>query len=240
MWFVAALWIALALVAGLISVRTAISVSLLEIGMGVIGGNFLHLQTNDWISFLAGFGAILLTFMAGAEIDPDSLRKHLKPSLAIGFVGFLFPFLGAWGFAHWLAHWDMRAAQIAGIALSTTSVAVVYAVMIETGLNKTDIGKLILAACFVNDLGTVLALGVIFANYNLWLVLFAVVTVVVLLTTPSLSRWFIKRYGGRASELEIKLIFLLLFVLGGSGQLGQQRTRPPGLPARTGDRLRLR
>lgn len=227
-WLVATLWVALALAAGLISVRTAISVSLLEIGMGVVGGNFLQLQTTEWTNFLASFGAILLTFMAGAEIDPDSFRRHLKPSLVIGSVGFLFPFLGAWAFAYHVAHWDARAAQIAGIALSTTSVAVVYAVMVETGLNETEIGKLILAACFVNDLGTVLALGVIFANYNLWLVLFAGVTTVTLVAMPRLSRWFFERFGGQVSELEIKFLFLVLFGLGGLASLANSE---PVLPA---------
>lgn len=227
-WLVATLWVALALAAGLISVRTAISVSLLEIVMGVVGGNYLGLRTTEWTSFLASFGAILLTFMAGAEIDPESLRRHLKPSLAIGFVGFLLPFLGAWMYAQHVAHWDARAAQIAGIALSTTSVAVVYAVMVETGLNETEIGKLILAACFVNDLGTVLVLGAIFANYDIWLALFAAVTTVTLIAMPKLSRWFFRRFGGRVSELEIKFLFLLLFGLGGLASLANSE---PVLPA---------
>jgi len=227
-WLVATLWVGLALVAGLISIRTAISVSLLEIAMGVFGGNFLGLHTTEWTNFLAGFGAILLTFMAGAEIDPHSLRKHLKPSLTIGSIAFLFPFLGAWAFAHWVAGWEMRAAWIAGIALSTTSVAVVYAVMVETGLNETEIGKLILAACFVNDLGTVLALGAIFANYNAWLGLFVGATTVVLIALPRLSRWFFRRFGGQVSELEIKFIFLLLFGLGGLAAIANSE---PVLPA---------
>ena len=214
-WLVAAVWVALALGAGLISVRTAISVSLLELVLGVIGGNFLHLQTTDWTSFLAGFGAILLTFMAGAEIDPDSLRKHLRPSLAIGFVSFLLPFLGAMAFARHVAGWDAHSSQIAGIALSTTSVAVVYAVMVETGLNRTDLGKLILAACFITDLGTVLALGILFANYDLWLLAFVLVTAGVLAILPRAGKWFFARYAGRVSELETKFLFLLLFALGG-------------------------
>ena len=227
-WLVAALWIGLALAAGLISVRTAISVSLLEIAMGVVGGNFLHLHTTEWTSFIAGFGAILLTFLAGAEIDPESLRKHLKPSLAIGLASFLFPFLAAWAYARFVAHWDPRAAWIAGVALSTTSVAVVYAVMVETGLNKTDLGKLILAACFVTDLGTVLALGVIFANYNAWLALFLGVSAAVLFVAPRFAKWFFARYGGKVSELEIKLVFLLLFGLGGLASLANSE---PVLPA---------
>jgi len=214
-WLVAAVWVALALAAGLISVRTAISVSLLEIAMGVIGGNWLGLHTTEWTNFLAGFGAVLLTLMAGAEIDPAAFRKHLRASLAIGFVSFLFPFVGAMLFARYLAGWDLHSSQIAGIALSTTSVAVVYAVMVETGLNRTDLGKLILAACFITDLGTVLALGAIFANYNVWLAVFAAATIAVLAALPRFAHWFFTRYGGRVSELETKFLFLLLFALGG-------------------------
>ncbi len=214
-WLVAALWIGLALIASLISMRTAISVALVEIVMGVIGGNFLGMHSVPWTDFLAGFGSILLTFMAGAEIEPAVLRKYLKESLSIGFIAFLLPFLGVMAYAYYVAHWTLPAAQIAGIALSTTSVAVVYAVMVETGLNRTEIGKLILAACFVNDLGTVLALGVLFANYNLWLALFAAVTTVILIITPRFARWFFQAFGGHVSEAEIKLMFFLLFGLGG-------------------------
>ena len=110
----------------------------------------------------------MLTFLAGAEIDPVSLRGHWKASLSIGFVSFLLPFLAAFGFCKLVLGWDLHAAEIGGVALSTTSVAVVYAVMVETGLNRQDLGKLILAACFITDLGTVLALGGLFASYN-WL-----------------------------------------------------------------------
>ena len=113
-WLLAALWMAAALLASLISVRLGISVALVEIFVGVLGGNFLHFQTNDWINFLAGFGSILLTFLAGAEIDPASLRKHLKPSLVIGSIGFLFPFLGAFAFALFAARWNLRSEERRG------------------------------------------------------------------------------------------------------------------------------
>lgn len=204
----------MAFVASVISIRLGISVALVEIVVGIIGGNFLHFQTTTWIDFLASFGSILLTFLAGAEIDPESLRRHLKPSLTIGIVAFLLPFLGAGIFAYAIG-WSLHGAEIAGIALSTTSVAVVYAVMVETGLNQTELGKLILAACFVNDLGTVLALGVLFANFNLWLIAFVVATALVLWKLQPISRWVIATWGNRVSEPEIKFIFIVLFFLGG-------------------------
>jgi Kef-type K+ transport system membrane component KefB len=214
-WFVAAAWMGLALLASLISIRLGISVALVEIGMGVIGGNVLGLQTTPWIDFLASFGSGLLTFLAGAEIEPDALRRHLTPTLVIGTVAFLAPFLGAWQFAEHLAGWEHHSALIAGIALSTTSVAVVYAVMVETGLNQTELGKLILAACFVNDFGTVLALGVLFANFNAFLVLFVAVLALSLYFMPRWTRLIVARAGNRVSEPEIKFLFFMLFLLGG-------------------------
>ncbi len=214
-WFVAAAWMGLALLASLISIRLGVSVALVEIGMGVVGGNFLGYQTTPWIDFLATFGSVLLTFLAGAEIEPDALRRQLKPTLVLGSVGFFAPFLGAWLFAQEVAGWEPRQAWIAGIALSTTSVAVVYAVMVETGLNRTELGKLILAACFVNDFGTVLALGILFATFNGFLALFVAVLLVSLAFLPRWTRFFVTSLGSRVSEPEIKFLFLMLFLLGG-------------------------
>jgi Kef-type K+ transport system membrane component KefB len=213
-WLNAAIWMALALVASLVSIRLGISVALIEILVGVIGGNFLGLQPAPWIDFLASFGAILLTFLAGAEIEPQSFRRNLKKSLSIGFLSFLAPFVGAGLFAYFVMGWDLHAAQIAGIALSTTSVAVVYAVMIETRLNETEFGKLILAACFVTDLGTVLALGIVFANFDWWLLIFVAALALTLWLLPKITPWVVSRWGQRVSEPDIKFFLLLLFVLG--------------------------
>lgn len=215
MYMVAALWVGLALLASLVSIRLGVSVALLEIGMGVIGGNALGLQTNAWIDFLAGFGSVLLTFLAGAEIDPASLRRHLRASLVIGILSFALPAIGAFLFADLVAGWPLRSSEIAALALSTTSVAVVYAVMVETGLAGADIGKLILAACFVTDLGTVLGLGILFADVNGQLVLFVVVTAVVLVAAPRLLAWLVRAAPDRVSEPEVKFVFLLLLLLGG-------------------------
>jgi Kef-type K+ transport system membrane component KefB len=214
-WLTAAVWMGLALAASIYSVRLGISVALAEILFGVIGGNFLHLEVTPWVDFLAGFGSVLLTFLAGAEIEPETLRRHWRPVLSIGFVSFLFPLLGAMFFARYALHWPWHAAKIAGIALSTTSVAVVYAVMVETGLNKQEVGRFILAACFVTDLGTVLTLGIAFADYNAWLAIFIVVTTGVLMAVPRLTGWFFAGFSGHVSEPPVKLLFLLLLFLGG-------------------------
>jgi len=226
-WLAATLWIGMALVAALLSVRLGMSVALVEICVGIAGGNLLELHSTVWIDFLAAVGSVLLTFLAGAEIDLVVLRVRWKETLSIGFASFLAPFLGAMAYAHWLASWSLPASQIAGISLSTTSVAVVYAVMVERGYNATALGKVILAACFITDLGTVLALGLIFAHYDWWLLAFVVVTALTLWKLPPVTAWFFARIGPRISEPETKFILVILFALGALATAAQSEAVLP-------------
>jgi Kef-type K+ transport system membrane component KefB len=226
-WFQSALWMALALVAALGSLFVTISAALFEIVVGALAGNTVGLSLTPWIDYIASFGAIVLTFLAGTDIDPHVVKRNFASSITIGLMGFFAPYLGCLLLARYGLGWPWPEAQIAGIALSTTSVAVVYAVMVETGYNRTELGKIILAACFINDVGTVLALGLVFANYNLYLVSFAVATIIVMAALPRIVPWLFERIGGRASEPEIKFIFLVLFVLGGLANLGKSEAVLP-------------
>lgn len=217
-YWVAFVWVAMALAASLISIRLGISVALVEILVGAIVGNLPdashYVQQTEFTTFLASIGSVMLTFLAGAEIDPVSLRRHWKASLSIGFVSFLLPFLGAFGFCYLVLDWSLHASEIGGIALSTTSVAVVYAVMVETGLNREELGKLILAACFVTDLGTVLMLGGLFTSFGGLIVVFVAVSAGVLALLPATTRFVIRRVGHRVSEPEIKFLLVVLLGLG--------------------------
>ena len=226
-WFQSALWIALALVAAMGSLYITISAALFEIVVGAIAGNTVGLPLTPWINYIAGVGAVLLTFLAGTDIDPHVVKRNFGSSVTIGLMGFFAPYLGCLLLARYGLGWPWPQAQIAGISLSTTSVAVVYAVMVETGYNRTELGKIILAACFINDIGTVLALGLIFANYNLYLLLFVVATVAVMAVLPFVVPWLFKRVSGRASEPEIKFLFLVLFALGGLANLGKSEAVLP-------------
>jgi Kef-type K+ transport system membrane component KefB len=230
-YYVAAIWLGMALLASMVSIWIAVPAALVEIVIGALAGNIpgisQHISQTGFVTFLASAGSLVLTFLAGAEIDPVSLRGHWKASLSIGLVSFLLPFLAAFGFCRLVLGWDLHAAEIGGIALSTTSVAVVYAVMVETGLNRHDLGKLILAACFITDLGTVLALGGLFASYNWLLIVFIAVSAVTVLLLPRLVRLAITRFGHRVSEPEIKLLLLVLFALGGlATQAGSEAVLP--------------
>jgi len=203
----------LVLLASVASVELGVSVALIEISLGVVAGNFLGLTSPPWMDFLASFGSILLTFLAGAEVDPRVMRQKFKESLLIGGLSFAAPFVGAWLFCAWVLGWSTPAAQIAGVALSTTSLAVVYAVLVETGLTLTPLGKLIMASTFVTDFGTALALALLFIRPTWWLVPFLGVSVLVIWAMVTLQPWFFSRYGERVIEPEIKGAVAALLVL---------------------------
>ena len=213
LWWNASVWVALALISSLISLRIGISVALVELIVGIIAGNSFHPEISEWINFLAGFGAVILTFLAGAELESQTLKRFWKESLVLGVIGFFAPFALAWVAAQFLLGWDLRAAQIAGIAMSTTSVAVVYAVMVETGLNETPVGKLILAACFVDDLGTVIAVGLLFTSFGTWFWIFLGLTVLALFLLPKITPHYLKQVNAHSSEPEVKYIYLILLIL---------------------------
>ena len=213
MWLVAGAWMLLAAVSAFVAIRVKMPAALIEIVIGFLAGNLIALRTNAWIDFVAGFGSILLTFLAGAEIDPKVLRKQLVPSTVLGAASFAAPFLAAMAFTFFLGHWTANASKIAGIAMLTTSVAVVYAVMVESGLATKEFGQLILAACFFTDLGTVVALGLLFANYNFWLLGLVAAIAVAMLLLPKLLPPLIDRTRRYVSEPALRILFAVIFLL---------------------------
>jgi Kef-type K+ transport system membrane component KefB len=204
---------AVVLLASILSVELGITVALLELTLGVVAGNVFQLHTQEWLDFVAQFASIVLTFLAGMEVDPAYMRRRLGASLGIGVVSFVGPFVVASGAAYLLLDWSTRASLIAGTALSTTSLAVVYAVLVERGLTDTGIGKLLMSATFVTDLCTALALSAIFIKPNVWFPVFLAVSLALIVALPRVAPWFFGRYGDRVIEPEIKLVFLCLFVL---------------------------
>ena len=220
---IAALWLGLAVVSAVFAYHLRVSIALVEICVGVIvaaiatffGSTVDALGSNlEWLRFIAASGAVLLTFLAGAELEPDVMRSKLSEVTVVGLVGFFAPFLGCAAIAYYLLGWNLQASLLCGVALSTTSMAVVYAVMLETGFNRTDFGKGILGACFVNDLGTVIALGLLFAPFTYKTVIFIAVSAVALAILPFLSHRLTRAYHHHTSEIKTKWVVFILFGLG--------------------------
>ena len=200
-------------VSSLISLKLGLSVAIIEITLGAVAGN-LGLETQAWMTYLATFGGILLTFLAGTEIDTRLMRAKFKESFLIGALSFLLPFAGVSAFTYYVSGWGVNASLIAGIALSTTSLAVVYAVLVETGLNRTELGKIIMASTFITDMGTALALSIIFIKPTLYTAVFLAVSVIVIVGAVGFSHRVLEhpRLRNKVIEPEIKYIFVMLLV----------------------------
>src|SRR6266480_678981 len=171
----AAVLAAVVLVASMLSVELGVTVALVELTLGVVAGNAFDLHSQEWLDFIASFASIVLTFLAGMEVDPAYLRRKLGASVGIGVVSFVGPFVVA----------------------SLVAFAVVYAVLVKRQLTDTGIGKLIMSATFVTDLYTAVALSAIFVTPNLWYPLFLVVSVALIVALPRVAPWFFGRYGDR-------------------------------------------
>ncbi|MEO0233873.1 MAG: cation:proton antiporter [candidate division WOR-3 bacterium] len=220
-FIIASIWLCLAVISAIIAYHLKISIALVEICVGILAAFFSNkflgseLVGNDqeWLKFLASTGSIFLTFLAGAELDPKVIKVKLKEVFIVGFIGFFAPFIGASLISYFLLRWDVKASLLAGIALSTTSMAVVYSVMLETGLNKTEFGKGILGSCFINDLGTVIALGLIFSPFTLKTLIFVVFTIIVIILFPIFTQYITKIYGNRTAAIRIKWVSFVLFAM---------------------------
>jgi Kef-type K+ transport system membrane component KefB len=210
---IAALLAVTILLASAISIEIGLSVALIELLAGIIVGNAFNLDVPSWLAFIGSFAGIVLTFLAGTEVDVPQFRREWRASLSIGLVSFFAPFIVVGLLAYYGLGWNHRQAEIAVIALSTTSLAVVYAVLVETGLNQTIVGKRLMAATFVTDFGTAAALSGLFIKPTIWILPFVAVSVALIVGIPRLAPWFFGRYGDRVIEPEIKLIFASIFVL---------------------------
>jgi Kef-type K+ transport system membrane component KefB len=204
---------AVVLLASIVSVELGITVALIELTFGVFVGNVFDLHSQEWLDFIAKFASIVLTFLAGMEVDPKYMRDGARTTVGIGVASFAGPFVIASLVSYLLLDWSGKASLIAGTALSTTSLAVVYAVLVERGLTETNVGKLLMSATFVTDLCTALALSAIFIKPNVWFPVFLIVSLGLIVLLPRIAPPFFRRYGDRVIEPEIKLVFVALLVL---------------------------
>jgi glutathione-regulated potassium-efflux system ancillary protein KefC len=235
-WSSAFLWLALAVIAALAAAKLRVNLALAEVVIGVLASlvfatcfdSELLSRDTPWVSFLAGAGAIMLTFLAGAELDPEIVRRRWKEALGLGLASSLLPTLVCVAAAHYLLGWSWSASVLAGVALSATSVAVVYTVMLETGLNRTTYGKVLLAACFITDLVTVVALGVIFAPFTAKTIVFLAATALVMVLLTKGAPRLLRRYGEGSAELEVRGLLICLL---GLSALAVWSGNEPVLPA---------
>lgn len=194
-------------ITGILSIRLGLSSSIFEAAAGIILGSFLGVRIEPWLDFLGTFGGLMLTFLAGAEVDILLLKKNSKSSLTIGFMAFAAPLIGEIVFLSIFTQWAWLTKLAASIALTTTSVAVVYAVLMEYEIADLRPSKLIIAATFVNDILTLIAINLLSPSINVFTIVFLLTIAFMIVVLPKILDWLVESYGRRAVELELRFVF---------------------------------
>ncbi len=225
----AAVVAAIALGAGLVSARLGVSVAAVELIGGIVAGNALDIELQEWLALVAAFGGLLLSFLAGAQVDPDRLRGEWREAALVGAGSFALPFAAGVGVAYLGLGWEPRASLVAGVVLSETGIAIVYALLVETELIDSAIGQRALLATLATSLGTAVALSAVFLNPGVDLLLFVVVAVALIAGVPRLTPSLLRGPAGRAAaanatRLAMAALVLLLY-------LGTRAGEPAVLPA---------
>ena len=225
---VAALLAGTILLASTVSIEIGISVALIELLLGVVVGNAFHLDVPSWLTFIGSFAGIVLTFLAGAEVDVPQFRREWRASLSIGLVSFFAPFAVVGLLCFYALDGPavrQRSAASRSRRRAWPSFTRCWSSRPEprAGRQAADVGNLRHRHRDGDRPDRLCS-----SSRPLWIVPFVLVSVALIVGLPKLSPWFFSRYGDRVIEPEIKLVFACLFLL---MWLGTRANSQAALPA---------
>lgn len=210
--------VALIIFAGFISIELGVASAIFEILAGFIAGNFFNFSNVEAINILADFGVLSLMYLAGLEIDFDILKKNMKSSVMIGSASFFTPFLAISYITMYFLDYSLQQALLVGIALSTTSIAIVYPLLLRSGNRLDEIGKKILSTAMIVDLLSMIALSLLFADVTIITLVFIILFFIFSYFVPFLGRRIFSHYKGNVVEFEFKIILFLILGIGIAGE----------------------
>lgn len=215
-------YMAFAVISAVIAYHLRISIAVVEMIVAACIANLsiyftglnIFEPSSEWVKILASFASVLLTFLAGSEIDSKVIKEKYIESFLVGFTGFLSSFLVAFLISKYIMGFDLKASILSGIIITTTSIAVLYSVMIETGLNSTKYGKAIIASSFVNDMIAVFLLAVIFSPLTYRSFIFIFLTALAFYLFPKATDYLTSIYGNRTAAIRVKFVMFMVLFLG--------------------------
>jgi len=206
-------WVILLIVVfGLISLEIGFPTAILEVVAGVIGGNILDTSSFAWMDFIANYGILGLMFLAGLEINKDELKKNLGRSSVLALSAYFIPFAAIFALSLLISP-DPRGAALIAIALSTTSLALLYPILRERGLLNLEMGHVVLSAAMLIDVFSMISLTAVFAAVNLFSAILLVLLILFMLHAPRIGKKLFARYRENLSEIELKFLLLVLLAL---------------------------
>lgn len=204
----------LVIIAGIISIEVGISTAIFEILAGIIGANVLGLESVAWIDFLANFGLLGIMFFAGFETNGEMIRKYYKQSLSIGLASYVIPFILTFLVTFFVLNLNVQSSLLMGIAMSTTSLALVYPLLKEKGILNRRNGQILLTSAMVVDIVSMFSLTLIFGGFSKYTLIFIIAILGSLYVLPKLGRMLFARYECEITQVKIRFVLLVLLALG--------------------------
>lgn len=199
--------------AGFLALETGVSVAIFEIVAGVLTSNLLCIPSEPWLDFLANFGLIGLLFFAGFELNRDALRAYWRESLSTGIASGVTPTLLVF-FLLWALGYPPLTCLVFAIAFSATSLDLLYTILHERGILRSQHGQVMLTAAMIDDIYTMALLLIFFERTNLPVIAILAALTALLFFSPRFASRLLARYRGNIIEFEMRFILLFLLTLG--------------------------
>ena len=180
----------------------------------LIGKYGLNILERDSSFELFGrVGLLYIMFLAGLEMDLESVKKNSKRILIFGLLSFLIPFVLTFVMASWLLNYSPQASFLLGCIMASNTL-IAYPIVGRYGLQRDSSVMLSVGASMLSLFLSLVMLAALVAsheeNTNVWFWLFFLLKfggfiAACILIIPRLTRYFLRRY----SDQVMQFIFVL-------------------------------
>lgn len=133
------------------------------IGM-VVGANKDMINISSYtpvLETLATLGIIMLLFYIGLEMNLKDMKRSSKETITVALMGFFITFSLAFSLSYYILNFKIFESFIIAAVLSVTAEGLLVLLLEESRLIKSRIGEIILGAGFIDDIISIIMIGII-------------------------------------------------------------------------------
>ena len=180
----------------------------------LIGEHGLHiLERDDSFELFGKVGLLYIMFLAGLEMDLESVKKNSRRFLIFGLLTCFIPLLLTYLMSRWLLDYSHTASFLLGCIMASNTL-IAYPIISRYGLGRDSSVMLSVGSSMLSLFMALMMLAALSAAYNentgisfwlLFLAKFAAFCVLLVWGIPKVARYFLRRY----SDAVMQFIFVL-------------------------------
>ena len=180
----------------------------------LIGEHGLHiLERDDSFELFGKVGLLYIMFLAGLEMDLESVKRNSNRFLIFGLLTCLVPLALTYFMSLWLLGYSQTASFLLGCIMASNTL-IAYPIISRYGLGRDSSVMLSVGSSMISLFLALLMLAALAASYGedvgvtfwiLFVLKFAIFLAVSIWLIPTLARYFLRRY----SDSVMQFIFVL-------------------------------